>query len=389
MRFLLPGVFLFTFAASSSADELKTLAGKNFTGTVTGISSSSVTIRTDKETVDTPLSQVLALELRAVKGMVGKYTAVRLVDDTLLQCTRISLKKDQAELTLSGGVKVGLPLSAIVWLIHEAQNDNLRKRFDDEISKRIKKDRIFILRDEEVNPIEGTLGEVDAKGETIQFKPEGADAISISLERVHGLAFYRSESATQTPICKMIDVHGNQFYAKSVAYNGKEFDLTTTFGAKITLRADAVAKFDYNMGKLTFLSDMEPVKIYYRTWSPFNQYRKDTNLDKETIILEKQHAKGITLNAHTELDYKLDGKFKEFKATLGVPRGSESQSLVRATVTIYCDGEKKFSEVITAKTIRPISLNVKDVNILRIVVSGPNEVESYHNVTLAEARVSQ
>ena len=389
MRFLLSAFLLVGAASLALADELKTLAGKSLTGNVSSISGSELVFKTEKETVVTPLSQVLALDLRAVKGMVGKHSAVRLIDDTVLQCTSATLKKGEVELKLSSGASIKLPMNVVVWLMHDAQSETLRKRFDQELARKVKKDRIFILRDDDLNPIEGTLGEVDAKGETIQFKPDGGDNINVPLDRVHAVSFYRSDAPSVEPICKVIDIQGNQLFAKAVGFSGKDYEVTTTFGAKISLPGEVVAKLDFNMGKLTYLSDIEPMKVYYRTWSPFNQYRKDTNLDKETIVLEKQHAKGITLNAHTELDYQLNGKFKEFKATLGVPRGTESQSLVRASVSIYCDGEKKFSEVVTAKTVRPISVNVKDVNVLRIVVSGPNEIESYHNVTLADARVSQ
>ena len=65
--------------------------------------------------------------------------------------------------------------------------------------------------------------------------------------------------------------------------------------------------------------------------------------------------------------------------------GPASQPLV----TIYCDGEKRFSETITAKAPRPISLNVKDVGTLKIVVSSRNELDLHDHVTFAEARVSQ
>ena len=126
----------------------------------------------------------------------------------------------------------------------------------------------------------------------------------------------------------------------------------------------ALARLDFNLGKLTFLSDMEPAKVVERSGiGLISRYRKDANLDGEPIILEKQHAKGISLHAHTELDYKLDGKYKEFKALLGVDTrtGADSQAMV----SIYCDGEKKFTRTVSAKMPQPIAINVKDVTTLQ------------------------
>ena len=58
-------------------------------------------------------------------------------------------------------------------------------------------------------------------------------------------------------------------------------------------------------------------------------------------------------------------------------------------VTIYCDGDKRFSQVVTAKGTQPVALNVKDVTTLRIVVSSRNLLDLHDHVTLADARVSQ
>src|SRR5262249_12529341 len=149
-----------------------------------------------------------------------------------------------------------------------------------------------------------------------------------------------------------------------------------------------VAKLDYNLGKLTFLSDMEPTKIVEKSGIGLvSRYRKDANLDGEPILLERQYTKGLSLHSYTELEYNLAGKYKEFKALLGVDTRTGTAS--KALVTIYCDGEKRFSETVAAKAPQPISLNVNGVQELRIVVSSQNFLDLYDHATLADARVSQ
>lgn len=372
------------------ADELKALGGKSVSGTLQKITDREVVLDTKDGPVATPFAQVLALDIRKAKGIApgARYTDVRLLDDSILHCQSVAFEGNQAKLTLLTGAEVKMPVSFLTWMVQEAQDQGLKKKFDELLATKSRRDRIVILRDGELNTLEGTLGDIDAKGTSIQFKRDGAEAIGVLFERLHGVIFFRNDVSGEQPICRVYDIEGNSLVATKLAVAGPNLEVTTSFGAKVALKQDTLARLDFNLGKLTFLSDMEPAKVVERSGIGLvTPYKKDANLDGEPIILEKQHAKGISLHAHTELDYKLDGKYKEFKALLGVDTrtGSDSQALV----TIYCDGEKKFNKTVSAKTPQPIALNVKDVTTLRIVVSSSNILDLHDHATLADARVSQ
>jgi hypothetical protein len=399
MSFFRALVLLLLLASVGVSDELRTLDGKTVKGQTTAVTESAITLTTDAGPVSTPLSQVLALDIQPVKGIPAgaKYSDVRLLDDTLLHCTHVGFKEDKVELTLFSGAKINLPLNFMVSLVKDAHDTDLKKKFYDLASKKIRRDRVFILRDGELNPIDGTLGKADAKGQTIEFKIEGAGTKDIALDKLHGLVFYRAEAPQEAPICKVYDSQGNSLMAVKLTFDGKSYTLTTAFAAKISLGKDAVAKLDFNLGKLTFLSDLEPAKVLERSGVGLvTKYKKDTNLDGEPILFSvkevekdvvKEFKKGLSLHAHTELEYNLAGKYKEFKAVLGVDArtGAEGQPVI----TIYCDGEKRFSETITPKETRPLSLNVKDVQTLKIVVGSRNFLDLHDHATLADARVSQ
>ena len=381
-------VFL-VFSSVLLADELRTLGGKVIIGKVTAVTDKEITIKTDKEEVKTPLHQVLALDFRPVKNLAGdKYSDVRLLDDTILHCSKIDIKGKDVTLTLVSGTSIQLPIQFVTSVVHQAEDAGLRKKWLDIAGVRVKRDRIVILKDGELNALEGTLGEVDAEGKKIKFKRETGDVLEIPLQKLHGLIFYRLEAAQGNPICRAIDQQGNVLTATKIGFDGKAYSLTTTFGAKISLAPDALAKLDFNMGKLTYLSDMEPAKVVEKSGAGLvTHYRKDVNLDGEPIILEQQHVKGLSLHAYTQLEYNLAGKYKEFKAILGVDQrvGADSQALV----TINCDGAEIFKGTITAKQTRPLAFSVKDVNTLRITVSSRNFLDLHDHVTLADARVSQ
>jgi hypothetical protein len=391
MRFRLAVVLiLLTGFGWLAADEVRTLTGKSATGTLTSISEQSVAVETKDGPVTVPLAQVLAIDIAPVKGVPAgvKSIGVRLIDDTVLHCQDAKFEGGNATLTLLSGVTIKLPLASMTWMLRGEDDAKMKKKFDELANQKIRRDRIVILREGELNPLEGTLGEADAQGKTIQFKRDGADPLPIQLERLHALIFYRPEGPAEAPICRVHDTDGNIIAAAKIGFKDKQWRLGTTFGTAVPLPEGSVSKVDFNMGKLTYLSDMDPTKVTERSGIGLVvRHKKDANLDGEPILIDRRYQKGLSMHAHTELEYDLGGKFKELKGTLGIDirTGADSQP----TVSIYCDGEKRFSETITAKAPRPINLNVKDVGTLKIVVGSRNELDLHDHVTFGDARVSQ
>lgn len=378
-------------ATSAYGDEVKILGGKNLSGTLKEITDGEVTLKTDAGDVRTPLPKVLAVEFRAAKPLPPevKYSAVRLLDDTVLQCKSAVVKGKEVEIALTSGANFKLPIHFVVSIFHDAGDLAMKKQWDQfgGNGAGLKRDRVFIRSGPDLNPFDGTLGEVDLKEGTIAFKSDLGDR-NLKLEKVQGMFYYRTEVPPYTAIGRVIDVDGNMLVATKLGFDGTTLTLTTGFGATIPLAAAAIAKLDFNLGKLTYLSDMEPAGVIEKSGIGLvTRYKKDSNLDGEPILLEKQYTKGLSIHSHTELEYNLAGKYKEFKAILGVDTRTGADS--KALVTIYCDGDKRFSEVVSIKASRAINLNVKDVATMRIVVSSQNFLDLHDHATLAEARVSQ
>jgi hypothetical protein len=376
----------------SSAEELKLLQGRSISGKLLTISPSEITMKTDKGKVTIPLRQVLGLEIQppAKEIKARSYADVRLIDDTLLHCTQISFKGRNVTLTLPSGITLQLPLNQMVWFMREAQDAQLRKKWDELLAVKVKGDRVVVLQQGELNSLEGTFGDMDEKGKTIQFRQDAGEVVPIAVERLHGMIFHRLEAANRVPVCRIIDTQGNTLSVVAIHYDGKKYAVTTTFGSTITFAPKGLAALDFNLGKLTYLSDMTPTKVIERSGAGLVvHYRKDTNLDGEPIRLGKVgYSKGLSIHAHTELEYDLAGKYKQFQAIIAVDPsiGVESQPVV----TIVCDGEKRFSRVFTSRDPpQTISLNVKDVAALHIVVSSQNFLDLHDQVTLANALISQ
>jgi hypothetical protein len=388
----------FAFTSLALADhELRTLGGKTIKGNVIAITPTEIVQQGEAGEVKTPLAQVLTVDLRpAGKPAAGvPHTLVRLIDDSILRCNQIKLQGKDADLTLLSGQTARVPVSAITWFLKEAQDKKLKDHWDELLALKVKRDRIAILSKGKLNPLPGTIGEVDKEGKTVPFTRESGEVVDVDVARIHGMIFYRTESPPQAPNCTVIDTEGNTLSALKVSVEGGKFIVHTPAGFSVTMEERLLAKLDYNRGKLTYLADMEPVK---REESSLDKIftlpqRGDAGGESRKIVLAgKDFTQWFTLHAYTALEYDLDGKYKDFKAELGCTAredGEDSQALV----TIECDGQKKFSKVVSAKAVEAISLSVRDVRRLRIVVSTRPGPHDFLNLgayaTLADARVSQ
>jgi NPCBM/NEW2 domain len=396
MRMISAAALVLLLTGALFGDELKTLSGKSVSGTLTSVSGAEIVLDTKTGEVATPLAQVLALDLSAPnKAASTKYSALRLIDDAVLRCTGVDFVGSDVQVTLTTGAKLKLPLTAVVWFVRDADNVVLLKQFEELLQKKVRRDRIVILLNGRVNSVEGTLGDPDAAGKSISFKRDGAQPVPVLVERLHGMIFYRTESPAEPAIVRVYDAEGSVLTASKIEYAKGSWRLKTPFGAELPLAEGAVAKLDFNLGKLTYLSDLEPAKVVESRWGQTKDviypYRKDANLAGEPIMLPERFAKGLSMHALTELTYDLGGKYKELRGILGVEArfGSASQPIVE----IWCDGEKRYAQTITAKETQKVSLNVKDVGALRIVVRSSSEIGAAlgfgDHVTFADVRVSQ
>jgi hypothetical protein len=372
------------------ADEIKTLAGKTVTGTLEKITDSAIVVKTDAGPVSTPLAQVLDVNLRPGKSAPEKYTEVQLADESVLRCKSVSFGAKDFKVELTTGTTITLPQAAFVSMLRDAQDGEIKKQWNKLMKTKVRGDRIFILNMGNLNSINGVLKEIDEKSGTVKFKGDATGEVAIKLERLHGMSFLRTDAPTEPSLCKVIDVEGNLLVASKIACDGEKLTMVTPFNGKVALDLKSVARLDFNFGRLTYLSDLAEKITSTPLLGGFSALRKDKNLDGFDIMLQdKEYQKGLSMYAGVELEYDLGGKYKDFKAILGVDARIAEEGQGKVLVTIYCDRDKRFSELVSTKAARAIAINVKDVSTLRIVVSGANFTNFSGHAMLANARVSQ
>ncbi len=385
---------LLVFNSFGFGAELRTLAGKTLTGQVVAVSDKEVEIATATGTEKVPVAQVLDVVLQPARPVPpdAKRCDFELTDGSRVHVKPdgITLKGKTVELALLTGQTIKVELKYLANYIKDAQDPKVQAEWKTILRRKVKTDRVVILREGKPITLDGTFGEsADDKGEAISFKLVNGKTLNLDLSKVYGMVFYRPEANPTTTLCQLYDLGGNHLVAHKLVVDGAGFKVTTVTGAELQYDKTAVARLDYYIGKLNFLSDLEPAKVVERSGSGLvTRYRKDHNLDDGPIRIDgKTYPKGLALHAYTELEYDLGGKYKELTAVLGVDDevGGDSKALV----TIECDDTKVFSQEVNRKTVKPLILKVKDVNKLRIVVSSRNVLDLHDHVTLANAKVSQ
>jgi hypothetical protein len=384
--------------------ELRTLKDGARKGEVKSITEKEVVFTADGKDVTTPVAEVLQIDY----GQPGKlpsdakWTDVELTDGTLLHCSAFVLKGKQVELKLLAGPEVKVPLAAVANVLNNAHVEKVRKDWTARLAKKRRRDVVArVLKADDpngvVNMIEGTLGEGDAEGKTIQFTLAASGRkVDFLLENAHGLIFQRElDPNAPLAVCKVHDTLQDIVYANRVVSTPAGVALTTPAGARIEYKNDLLAQLDYSKGKLEFLSRMEPVKVVETsTEDQVYHYQRDQNLDRTgpLRIGGEQFAKGLAIHSHTELEYDLKGDFREFKAVLGIDDnvGGHPGPVV---LRIEGDGKELFSRTLSRKDKEKlkekVTLNIKDVQRLRIVVASGELLDLGKHIDLADAQVSK
>src|SRR5262245_25664283 len=163
---------LLLLASTVPAAELRTLTGEVITGDLVSISNKEIVFQKGADQVTTPLDQVLQLDLVPVPANppAAAYTDVMLTDDTLLHCSQIAVTGNEATLTLLSNQSVTVPLDKIAYVYKEANDEKVRKEYRERfLGKKRTRDLVVARNEKGLNPLDGTLGDADAEGKTIDF----------------------------------------------------------------------------------------------------------------------------------------------------------------------------------------------------------------------------
>jgi hypothetical protein len=388
-------------AVSPPADppRLHTLTDTPVSGELVGVNAKSVIFKVAGNKVETPLDQVLSVDIAPAPKAPpaekdAEYIDVELTDGTLLHCGQFAIKGKEVQLTLLSGQAVKFPLADLRWYLTEAHDRTFREDWERYLAKKTNFDQLIVNAGPTIlDSAQVTIIAVDEKGENVDFTLNGrAGRYSKPLATIHGIIFNCGPNPAAAPVvCKVFDVNANLIIASAVTLEGDKVNVTTPDGVKFELTRASLAKLDYSGGKLVYLSDWDFKKMKV-TKDDDGVIRLDKNLDGGPICLvgHAPFAKGLALHSPTAIEFDLAGDFREFKAIIGVDELVGGRDVI-TKIVIKGDGkELKTYEVSRKdKEALDVRLNIQNVKSLTIEVSSPELLNLGHHVDLADARVSK
>ena len=381
--------------------ELHTLKGDVLKGDVENITDKQIVVKQGGKSVATSVEQVLKLNFPAVAAvkLEGKYADVELIDGSRLHCMEWTLKEKQVELKTMAGPQIKVPVSAVANILNDAQEEKFRKDWFERLARKRRHDVVVRILDDTINSYEGTFGEADAEGKGIEFQSVTGTKGKLPIANLHGLIFQR-ELDPQAPamLCKLSDSYGDFLVVSAVAKTPAGLSVTTPAGAKLDIAQPLLTRLDYTLDKLAFLSRLEPSKVVQTSNFDFvDTYRRDKNLDNGPLrVYNETYPIGLALHAHTELEYDLKGDYREFHAIAGI---DQSVGGVGGPVVLVIEGiidgqakelyKKTFARKDKDKKEGTITLNIKDVQKLRLIVRTGDLFDNGKHLDLVNAKVQK
>jgi len=395
---------LFFLAASPAFGETVTvrkLSGQSEEGELSGLSATEITLRATAGKARIPVEDALDVTVpgNTWTPSEGNYGELELTDGSVLRCTEFATRLDQVLIKLLSGTEVKLPLQLVSSYLSNAQDARVRQEWQGFLAKRGNTDLLAVPdASGKINVLEGTFGTGDDSGTSIAFESSAGVKRQLSLSRIHAMAFMRrSEAEKPRALCKVHDTFHDLVVATAVDLEANRLRIASVGGARLELPLALIVRLDYSLGKLTYLSDLEPAKVLESSnVDRIEHYRRDKNLDDRPLSLivgmgprpqTHNYAKGLAMHATTELVYDIGGQYKQLKGLVGVDPTVGGASRVK--VQVEGDGRELFqTEVERGQAARPVDCDVTNVHRLRILVEPAALLDLSNHVNFAEARVS-
>jgi hypothetical protein len=375
--------------------EIKKLDGTALSGDIIALSATEVRLKLAGEAQQTiPLKDLMGIDLNTPARPAPRvpYLRVRLIDGTQLYCLALGMKGKTVSIRLLSGQSADVSLESLHHIVCDAQDSASLSAFDAIVAEQPKQDVIRVQsRDgSAVDPYDGVIQGVNAEGTHLTFKALTLDNPSnILLSRLRGIYFARSNTGPgANATARIYDSYGNIFTATTFSCSEMTCQLTTPTGLTFSLPKQTLQKFDLTLGKLAYLSDLEPTRVEETPiLADLYRYRRDKNLEGGPLSVgRKIYAKGLALHSKAILEYDVSG-YSNFRCVLGLDDAMAGSA--HAVVKIEGDGKELLATTVSSRDNKPqdVSLAIKGVQKLRLIVDYGEDLDLGDHVDFADARI--
>jgi hypothetical protein len=385
---------------------LRTSDGAEVTGEITKWGTAEITLTSAGESKSYSTKELLQVSRQEARDAdLESSTTIELVDGSRFAITEFTLTDRVATVhTPLDKNPLTVPAEQVrfVQLLPAANQSQAwqREAVTGDILVVTKKDSV------ETEMLSGVINVVGQ--EKVLFTWEG-DTIPVKRAKIAGLGFYQAGTQeVAEPTCWLVLTSGARLAASKIDQQGSKLQVTTVTGLDVTVPFDEVASADYSVGKLSYISDMEPL---ISKWTPLVELpvaaesirnhgapRRNISFGGSPLTLLwpadaasgserfQNYNKGLALRSRSELEYRLPKSMRRFVATAGIDPEMVGQGNV--LLTIETDGEVAFSETISGdQPPKEIDIDIINKQRLRIIVDYGENLDLGDLLHLVEARL--
>jgi hypothetical protein len=275
-------------------------------------------------------------------------------------------------------VELTLPLSAVsaIWFVSPPQDHPLDAGKYPWVDASKKSDT---LRLRNGDGIRGTLERFAPAGGPLRFKPAGeATAKPFEPNTIAALAFDPSLSRMKVPAgqhFRIVARSGSRITLSAASFDGKVFSGTTVTGVKFAMPQEDLLALDTVGGKVGYLADLKPKEQKSEPYGSVawpivaNRSVREVPLRLTTRFGDETSDRGLGMHSKTTVSYDLSGKYRSFRATVGLDRLSGRKGAV--DVRVLLDGKEQAIpglKGLTADGAVEVRLDVSGAKLLTVIV---------------------
>jgi len=380
---------LVLFLAATPPIEVSTLKGEQHVGSLERLSSDEVVLKTPTGTMTIPGAELLAVRVptgATVPAVSEAAVEIRLTDGTRLRVSSFGSTGTEAAIEHPQLGALKLPMTVVQSVRFSAPDPKVDAAWNQLLDRTAKKDQVAVRKGDVLDHLDGVIGSLDEAA--VKFQLDG-DEIPVKRERVFGLIYARRENLSSKAVAAVELSSGDRLIAKAVSFDGETWKVKLASGADVTVPMPLVQTVDFSLGKIAYLSNLEPRDVKYTPFFDFVwEYRRDRSLDGKSLSLgNKVYAKGLALHSLTVMKYRLGGDYRRFQTIMGID--DDIRVAGNVDVVIKGDGRPLFKGVARVnQPPQPLDLDVTGVVELEITVDyGDDKLDIGDRLHLADAKV--
>lgn len=374
-------------ASSAPQFELTTLSGRRQTGTLTEITSDSATLTAGGKSATVPLAEVLDIRALAPKGGGGdpRRPELGLTDGSHLSASILRVSEQGAQVDTAGFGKFTIPLNAVANIRLAALESPIADAWRELAGRELARDMLVIRKGNVLDHLDGTVGKIDDV--RLHFVMDNDD-IALAREKIFGIVYARRNPETGKPVCEVTLVGGDFLKLQNAQWSGGHLKAGLLGGAAIVIPGEQVATLDFSLGKVRYLSQLEPREVKYTPF--FDQvwtYCRDRPRDGGMLRLgNKEYARGLWIHSRTLLKYRLNRDYRRFQAVMGIDQAVAPLGNVHVVIS----GDDKVLHQSDVRGTDPplnLDLDIAGVRELEILVDFGGDLDIADHLDLADAKV--